>query len=92
MMPNLQALMPGETYSPDRIKSYPDRETAFAMTPERGTLNPFADHEFILSFSPHQVTRSGHAWAGHGSGTLGACSLVTLKLLRGLARSRTLGG
>ncbi|XP_015420346.1 PREDICTED: deleted in lung and esophageal cancer protein 1 [Myotis davidii] len=55
MMPNLQALMPGETYSPDRIKSYPDRETAFAMTPERGTLNPFADHEFILSFSPHQL-------------------------------------
>ncbi|XP_059520387.1 deleted in lung and esophageal cancer protein 1 isoform X2 [Myotis daubentonii] len=55
MMPNLQTLMPGETYSPDRIKSYPDRETAFAMTPERGTLNPFADHEFILSFSPHQL-------------------------------------
>ncbi|XP_023619188.1 deleted in lung and esophageal cancer protein 1 [Myotis lucifugus] len=54
MVPNLQALMPGETYSPDRIKSCPDRDTAFAMTPERGTLNPFADHEFILSFSPHQ--------------------------------------
>uniref|UniRef100_G1PIV1 DLEC1 cilia and flagella associated protein n=1 Tax=Myotis lucifugus TaxID=59463 RepID=G1PIV1_MYOLU len=55
MVPNLQALMPGETYSPDRIKSCPDRDTAFAMTPERGTLNPFADHEFILSFSPHQL-------------------------------------
>lgn len=61
MMPNLQALMPGETYSPDSIKCHPDRETAFAMTPERGILTPYADHEFILSFSPHQVTRSGHA-------------------------------
>ncbi|XP_027987871.2 deleted in lung and esophageal cancer protein 1 [Eptesicus fuscus] len=55
MMPNLQALMPGEPYSPDRIKCHPDRETAFAMTPERGILTPYADHEFILSFSPHQL-------------------------------------
>lgn len=55
MMPNLQALMPGEPFNPDNIKCNPDRETAFAIAPERGVLTPYADHEFILSFSPHQV-------------------------------------
>nr|KAF6335071.1 DLEC1 cilia and flagella associated protein [Pipistrellus kuhlii] len=54
-MPNLQALMPGEAHSPDRIKNHPDTDTAFAMTPEQGILSPYADHEFILSFSPHQL-------------------------------------
>ncbi|XP_058411073.1 deleted in lung and esophageal cancer protein 1 [Diceros bicornis minor] len=55
MKPNLQSLMPGETYSVDSIKYYPDRETAFSITPKRGVLNPHADHEFILSFSPHEL-------------------------------------
>nr|KAF6420247.1 DLEC1 cilia and flagella associated protein [Molossus molossus] len=55
IMPNLQALLPGETYSPDSIKYHPDKETAFSITPERGVLQPHTDHEFILSFSPHKL-------------------------------------
>ncbi|XP_032264876.1 deleted in lung and esophageal cancer protein 1 isoform X2 [Phoca vitulina] len=54
MKPNLQPLMPGETYSPDSLKYHPDRETAFSILPERGVLSSHTDHEFILSFSPHE--------------------------------------
>ncbi|XP_004412391.1 PREDICTED: deleted in lung and esophageal cancer protein 1 [Odobenus rosmarus divergens] len=54
MKPNLQPLMPGETYSLDSLKYHPDRETAFSILPERGVLSPHTDHEFILSFSPHE--------------------------------------
>ncbi|XP_040492890.1 deleted in lung and esophageal cancer protein 1 isoform X4 [Ursus maritimus] len=54
MKPNLQPLMPGETFSLDSLKYHPDRETAFSILPERGVLSPHADHEFILSFSPHE--------------------------------------
>nr|XP_010339801.2 deleted in lung and esophageal cancer protein 1 isoform X2 [Saimiri boliviensis boliviensis] len=55
MKPNLQPLMPGETYSMDSIKCHPDRETAFSIMPRKGVLSPHADHEFILSFSPHEL-------------------------------------
>ncbi|XP_014701250.1 deleted in lung and esophageal cancer protein 1 isoform X1 [Equus asinus] len=55
MKPNLQCLMPGETYSMDSIKYHPDRETAFSIMPKMGVLNPHTDHEFILSFSPHEL-------------------------------------
>ncbi|XP_068413976.1 deleted in lung and esophageal cancer protein 1 isoform X2 [Eschrichtius robustus] len=54
MKPNLRSLMPGETYSPDRIKSHPDRETAFSIAPDMGALKPHTDHEFLLSFSPRE--------------------------------------
>ncbi|KAM5233383.1 deleted in lung and esophageal cancer protein 1 isoform 2-T2 [Hipposideros larvatus] len=60
MKPNLQPLMPGESYSMDSIKCHPDRETAFSITPERGILNPHTDHDFILSFSPHEP-RDSHS-------------------------------
>ncbi|KAF6099103.1 DLEC1 cilia and flagella associated protein [Phyllostomus discolor] len=53
--PNLKFLMPGETYSMDSIQYHPDKGTAFSVTPERGSLNPHADHKFILSFSPHKL-------------------------------------
>ncbi|XP_060163285.1 deleted in lung and esophageal cancer protein 1 isoform X2 [Globicephala melas] len=52
--PNLRPLMPGETYSPDSIKSHPDRETAFSIAPDTGALEPHTDHEFLLSFSPRE--------------------------------------
>ncbi|XP_037587254.1 deleted in lung and esophageal cancer protein 1 isoform X3 [Cebus imitator] len=55
MKPNLQPLMPGETYSMDSIKCHPDRETAFSIMPRKGVLCPHTDHEFILSFSPHEL-------------------------------------
>ncbi|KAM5280061.1 deleted in lung and esophageal cancer protein 1 [Ctenodactylus gundi] len=55
MKPNLQPLMPGETYSLDSIKYHPDRETAFSIRPEKGVLSPHTDHEFILSFSPYEL-------------------------------------
>ncbi|XP_076985910.1 deleted in lung and esophageal cancer protein 1-like isoform X3 [Tamandua tetradactyla] len=55
MKPNLQPLMPGETYSMDSIKYHPDRETAFSIMPEKGVLSQHMDHEFILSFSPHEL-------------------------------------
>ncbi|XP_012311083.2 deleted in lung and esophageal cancer protein 1 isoform X3 [Aotus nancymaae] len=55
MKPNLQPLMPGETYSMDSIKCHPDRETAFSIMPRKGVLSPHTDHEFILSFSPHEL-------------------------------------
>ncbi|XP_059795170.1 deleted in lung and esophageal cancer protein 1 isoform X1 [Balaenoptera ricei] len=54
MKPNLRSLMPGETYSPDSIKSHPDRETAFSIAPDMGALKPHTDHEFLLSFSPRE--------------------------------------
>ncbi|XP_054451839.1 deleted in lung and esophageal cancer protein 1 [Pteronotus mesoamericanus] len=53
--PNLQPLMPGEAYSMDSIQYHLDRETAFSIAPERGVLDPHTDHEFILSFSPHEL-------------------------------------
>ncbi|XP_022409423.1 deleted in lung and esophageal cancer protein 1-like isoform X5 [Delphinapterus leucas] len=52
--PNLRPLIPGETYSLDSIKSHPDRETAFSITPDMGALKPHTDHEFLLSFSPRE--------------------------------------
>ncbi|XP_073916121.1 deleted in lung and esophageal cancer protein 1 isoform X3 [Castor canadensis] len=55
MKPNLQPLMPGETYSMESIKCYPDKETAFSIVPENGVLSPHTDHEFILSFSPYEM-------------------------------------
>nr|XP_020141048.1 deleted in lung and esophageal cancer protein 1 isoform X2 [Microcebus murinus] len=54
MKPNLQPLMPGETYTMDSIKYHPDRETAFSIAPENGVLSPYTDHEFTLSFSPRE--------------------------------------
>lgn len=53
--PNLQSLMPGEACNTDSIQFYPDRETAFSITPGTGVLAPHTDHEFLLSFSPHEV-------------------------------------
>ncbi|KAM9187327.1 deleted in lung and esophageal cancer protein 1 [Dugong dugon] len=55
MKPNLQPLMPGEVYSTDSFKCHPDRETAFSIVPRSGVLSPHTDHEFILSFSPHEL-------------------------------------
>ncbi|XP_012885751.1 PREDICTED: deleted in lung and esophageal cancer protein 1 [Dipodomys ordii] len=55
MKPNLRPLLPGETYSMENIKCHPDLDTAFAIVPEKGTLNPHTDHEFILSFSPYEL-------------------------------------
>ncbi|XP_046292600.1 deleted in lung and esophageal cancer protein 1 isoform X3 [Marmota monax] len=55
MKPNLQPLMPGETYSMDSIKYHPDRETAFSIIPEKGVLSPHNNQEFILSFSPYEL-------------------------------------
>ncbi|XP_072455258.1 deleted in lung and esophageal cancer protein 1 isoform X2 [Notamacropus eugenii] len=55
MKPNLLPLMPGEIWSSEDIKYYPDPETAFYITPRKGSLQPHADHEFILSFSPEQL-------------------------------------
>ncbi|XP_008066530.1 deleted in lung and esophageal cancer protein 1 isoform X2 [Carlito syrichta] len=55
MKPNLQPLMPGETYSMDTIKYHPDEETAFSIMPAKGVLSPHTDHEFILSFCPHEL-------------------------------------
>lgn len=55
MKPNLQPLMPGEFFSMDSIKCHPDKETAFSIMPRKGVLSPHTDHEFILSFSPHEV-------------------------------------
>ncbi|XP_036595590.1 deleted in lung and esophageal cancer protein 1 [Trichosurus vulpecula] len=55
MKPNLLPLIPGEIWSSKDIKYYPDTETAFSITPRKGSLHPHADHEFILSFSPEQL-------------------------------------
>ncbi|XP_014439834.1 deleted in lung and esophageal cancer protein 1 [Tupaia chinensis] len=55
MKPNLQPLMPGETYSMDSIKYHPDRDSAFSIVPQKGVLSPHTDHEFTLSFSPHEL-------------------------------------
>ncbi|XP_039093100.1 deleted in lung and esophageal cancer protein 1 [Hyaena hyaena] len=55
MKPNLQPLMPGEAFSLDSLKCHPDRETAFSILPSRGVLGPHTDHEFILTFSPHEL-------------------------------------
>ncbi|XP_041533320.1 deleted in lung and esophageal cancer protein 1 [Microtus oregoni] len=55
MKPNLQPLMPGEEHDSDSIKCHPDRETAFSIVPEKGVLEAHSDHEFILSFSPHEL-------------------------------------
>ncbi|XP_006869246.1 PREDICTED: deleted in lung and esophageal cancer protein 1 [Chrysochloris asiatica] len=54
MKPNLQPLILGEAYSMDSIKYHPDTETAFSIMPAKGILNPHTDHEFFLSFSPHE--------------------------------------
>ncbi|XP_043857871.1 deleted in lung and esophageal cancer protein 1 [Dromiciops gliroides] len=55
MKPNLLPLMPGEVWTWKDIKYYPDAETAFYVTPQKGVLQPHSDHEFILSFSPEQL-------------------------------------
>ncbi|XP_060036598.1 deleted in lung and esophageal cancer protein 1 isoform X1 [Erinaceus europaeus] len=54
MKPNLKPLLPWETFSLDSIKYHPDWESAFYITPQQGLLSPHMDHEFILSFSPHE--------------------------------------
>lgn len=78
MKPNLQPLMPGETYSMDSIKYHPDRDSAFSIVPQKGVLSPHTDHEFTLSFSPHEVKMvSSQEPRRTGSRTLCPCSLMT---------------
>ncbi|XP_004614681.2 deleted in lung and esophageal cancer protein 1 [Sorex araneus] len=55
LKPNLQALLPGEAYSPAAVKCIPDRDTAFSITPHRGVFRAQEDHEFILTFAPHEL-------------------------------------
>uniref|UniRef100_A0A8D0S1E4 Deleted in lung and esophageal cancer protein 1 Ig-like domain-containing protein n=1 Tax=Sus scrofa TaxID=9823 RepID=A0A8D0S1E4_PIG len=52
--PNLRPQMARGSYTMDSITYHPDKETAFSITPQTGVLNPHADHEFMLSFSPHE--------------------------------------
>lgn len=59
--PNLRPQMARGSYSMDSITYHPDKETAFSITPQTGVLNPHADHEFMLSFSPHEV-KMGPSW------------------------------
>lgn len=59
--PNLRPQMARGSYTMDSITYHPDKETAFSITPQTGVLNPHADHEFMLSFSPHEV-KMGPSW------------------------------
>lgn len=77
MKPNLQPLMPGETFSMDSIRCHPDRETAFSIAPESGLLYPHTDHEFILGFSPHEVKMT----PSRESRTIGSWHVHPLSLL-----------
>ncbi|XP_029442886.1 deleted in lung and esophageal cancer protein 1 [Rhinatrema bivittatum] len=55
MKPNLQALRPGESPDPDKIKYDQDIETAFSINPAHGALPPHCDSEFTLSYTPKEL-------------------------------------
>ncbi|XP_030053791.1 deleted in lung and esophageal cancer protein 1 [Microcaecilia unicolor] len=55
MKPNLQALIPGESPDPEKIKYDQDIETAFSITPVRDTLLPHSSSEFILWYTPKEL-------------------------------------
>ncbi|XP_033914981.3 deleted in lung and esophageal cancer protein 1 isoform X1 [Acipenser ruthenus] len=55
MKPNLKPLMPGEAIEPDRIEYNLATDKAFNMSPGQGILAPHHDHDFILSYCPHEL-------------------------------------
>uniref|UniRef100_A0A8D0PIG3 Deleted in lung and esophageal cancer protein 1 Ig-like domain-containing protein n=1 Tax=Sus scrofa TaxID=9823 RepID=A0A8D0PIG3_PIG len=64
--PNLRPQMARGSYTMDSITYHPDKETAFSITPQTGVLNPHADHEFMLSFSPHETRDRVHVGVAYG--------------------------
>ncbi|MGH0157500.1 UNVERIFIED_CONTAM: hypothetical protein FKN15_041591 [Acipenser sinensis] len=55
MKPNLKPLMPGEAIEPDGIEYNLATDKAFDMSPGQGILAPHHDHDFILSYCPHEL-------------------------------------
>ncbi|XP_069503787.1 deleted in lung and esophageal cancer protein 1 isoform X2 [Ambystoma mexicanum] len=55
MKPNLQPLLPGESYDPEKISYYQDTETAFSILPSQGVLEPFQELWFVLTYAPKEL-------------------------------------
>ncbi|NXU66010.1 DLEC1 protein, partial [Horornis vulcanius] len=53
--PNLKPLIPEETADFTQVKYSQDPESAFSLNPEQGILLPWADHEFILTYTPQEL-------------------------------------
>ncbi|NXY14006.1 DLEC1 protein, partial [Atrichornis clamosus] len=53
--PKLKPLIPEETADFTKVKYNQDTESAFSLNPEQGVLLPFADHEFILTYTPQEL-------------------------------------
>nr|XP_055038196.1 deleted in lung and esophageal cancer protein 1 isoform X1 [Misgurnus anguillicaudatus] len=55
MKPNLQSLFPGETPDPVTIQHHVDTDSVFSIRPDMGILAPGQEHEFLLTYSPHDL-------------------------------------
>lgn len=55
MKPNLQPLMPGESYDPEKIAFNIDSETPFSICPKQGILEPHQEQWFTLAYSPKEL-------------------------------------
>uniref|UniRef100_W5MU66 DLEC1 cilia and flagella associated protein n=1 Tax=Lepisosteus oculatus TaxID=7918 RepID=W5MU66_LEPOC len=55
MKPNLQFLLPGEKIESMKIESQLATDGAFQINPTQGIFAPHQDHEFTLSYSPHEL-------------------------------------
>ncbi|NWX36964.1 DLEC1 protein, partial [Notiomystis cincta] len=53
--PNLKSLIPEENADFTKSKYNQDTESAFSLNPEQGVLLPYADHEFILTYTPQEL-------------------------------------
>ncbi|NXN88817.1 DLEC1 protein, partial [Bombycilla garrulus] len=54
--PNVKRFIPEGTADFTDMKYNQDPESAFSLNPEHGVLLPCADHEFILTYSPQELT------------------------------------
>ncbi|NWQ80071.1 DLEC1 protein, partial [Columbina picui] len=55
MKPNPKPLIPEKTAALLELKYDRDTESAFSLNPEQGVLLPYADHEFILAYTPQEL-------------------------------------
>ncbi|CAN8185146.1 unnamed protein product [Coccothraustes coccothraustes] len=53
--PILKPLIPEETADFTEVKNNQDPESAFSLNPKQGVLLPYADHEFILTYTPQEL-------------------------------------
>ncbi|MGH0154178.1 UNVERIFIED_CONTAM: hypothetical protein FKN15_053520 [Acipenser sinensis] len=84
MKPNLKPLMPGEAIEPDGIEYNLATDKAFDMSPGQGILAPHHDHDFILSYCPHEMWNNSIAHITFDWERISDCHILEVEPLTGV--------